>query len=378
MNVKQLGNSDLNITPVGFGAWAIGGAGYEWGWGAQDDADSIAVIHEALDAGVNWIDTAAVYGLGHSEEVVARALEGVRRRPYVFTKCGMVWDENRQISNRLKADSIRRECEASLRRLRVDCIDLYQIHWPKPAEDVEEGWAMMAALQKEGKVRWIGVSNFDVDQLRQAQAIAPVTSLQPPYSLVKRQVEDEILPFCFHRHIGVIVYSPMASGLLTGAMTRERVAALPADDWRRRNPDYQEPLLSRNLRLVRLLTAIGRSHGRAPAEVAVAWVLRHPAVTGAIVARGGPANSRASPGRPSSASARTTSARSTPFSAMRIVEPTTGRLPRSVPPRPRFTRRPRAEPAEPIRRRPRPDVRAGAPSINLKRGVSCPVYRVVR
>ena len=283
MNVKRLGNSDLNITPVGFGAWAIGGAGYEWGWGAQDDADSIAAIHEALDAGANWIDTAAVYGLGRSEEVVARALEGVRQRPYVFTKCGMVWDEKRQISNRLKADSIRRECEASLRRLRVDCIDLYQIHWPKPAEDIEEGWATMAALQKEGKVRWIGVSNFDVDQLRQAQAIAPVTSLQPPYSLVRRQVEDEILPFCFHQHIGVIAYSPMASGLLTGAMTRERVAALPADDWRRRNPDYQEPLLSRNLRLVRLLEAIGRSHGRSPAEVAVAWVLRHPAVTGAIV-----------------------------------------------------------------------------------------------
>ena len=225
MNVKRLGNSDLYITPVGFGAWAIGGAGYEWGWGAQDDADSIAAIHEALDAGANWIDTAAVYGLGHSEEVVARALHGVRQRPHVFTKCGMVWDENRQVGNRLKADSIRRECEASLRRLRVDAIDLYQIHWPKPAEDIEEGWATMAALQKEGKVRWIGVSNFTVDQLRQAQAIAPVTSLQPPYSLVKRQVEDEILPYCFHQHIGVIAYSPMASGLLTGAMTRDRVAA---------------------------------------------------------------------------------------------------------------------------------------------------------
>ncbi len=215
MNVKQLGNSDLNITPVGFGAWAIGGAGYEWGWGAQDDADSIAAIHGvARTPGANWIDTAAVYGLGRSEEVVARALHGVRQRPYVFTKCGMVWDENRQISNRLKAGSIRRECEASLRRLRVDCIDLYQIHWPKPAEDIEEGWAMMAALQREGKVRWIGVSNFDVDQLRQAQAIAPVTSLQPPYSLVRRQIEEEILPFCFHQHIGVIVYSPMESGLL--------------------------------------------------------------------------------------------------------------------------------------------------------------------
>jgi aryl-alcohol dehydrogenase-like predicted oxidoreductase len=283
MKVKQLGNTDLDVTPLGFGAWAIGGAGYEWGWGAQDDSDSIAAIHEALDAGVNWIDTAAVYGLGRSEEVVARALEGMQQRPYVFTKCGMVWDEQGQISNRLKPDSIRRECEASLRRLRVDCIDLYQIHWPKPAEDLDEGWAMMAQLQREGKVRWIGVSNFDVDQLLQVRAIAPIASLQPPYSLVKRQVEDEVLPYCFHQRIGVIAYSPMASGLLTGAMTRERVATLPSDDWRRKNPDYREPLLSRNLRLVRLLETIGWRHGRSPAEVAVAWVLRHPSVTGAIV-----------------------------------------------------------------------------------------------
>jgi len=283
MNVKRLGESDLQITRVGFGAWAIGGSGYEWGWGAQDDADSIAAIHEALDAGANWIDTAAVYGLGRSEEVVAKAQEGMRRRPYVFTKCGMVWDQMRQIGNRLTADSIRRECEASLRRLRVDAIDLYQIHWPKPDAEIEEGWATMAALQKEGKVRWIGVSNFDVDQLHRARATAPIASLQPPYSLVRRQVEEEILPYCYHRHIGVIAYSPMASGLLTGAMTPERVAALPADDWRRRSPDYQEPLLSRNMRLVRLLHAIGQQHGRSPAEVAVAWVLRHPAVTGAIV-----------------------------------------------------------------------------------------------
>jgi aryl-alcohol dehydrogenase-like predicted oxidoreductase len=283
MDVKRLGESDLRITPIGFGAWAIGGSGYEWGWGAQDDSDSIAAIHEALDAGVNWIDTAAVYGLGHSEEVVARALEGIRNRPYVFTKCGMVWDDKGRISNRLTADSIRRECVASLRRLRVDAIDLYQIHWPQPDAEIEEGWAAMAALQKEGKVRWIGVSNFDIDQLRRAEALAPATSLQPPYSLVRREVEEETLPFCYHRGIGVIAYSPMASGLLTGAMTPERVAALPADDWRRRSPDYQEPKLSHNLRLVRLLQAIGRSQCRSAAEVAVAWVLRHPAVTGAIV-----------------------------------------------------------------------------------------------
>jgi aryl-alcohol dehydrogenase-like predicted oxidoreductase len=283
MDVKRLGNSDLEITRIGFGAWAIGGAGYEWGWGAQDDADSIAAVREALDAGVNWIDTAAVYGLGRSEEVVARALEGVRDRPYVFTKCGMIWDENGRVGNRLKADSIRRECEASLRRLRVDAIDLYQIHWPKPAADVAEGWQTLARLKEEGKVRWIGVSNFDTAQLQRSRAVAPITSLQPPYSLLRREVEDAVLPFCFRQQIGVIAYSPMASGLLTGAMTRERVAALPPDDWRRRSPDYQEPLLSRNLRLIRLLHAIDRSHGRSPAEVAVAWVLRHPVVTGAIV-----------------------------------------------------------------------------------------------
>jgi len=283
MNTKRLGNSDLSITPIGFGAWAIGGSGWEFAWGAQDDRESIAAIHAALDAGVNWIDTAAVYGLGHSEEVVARALEGVTSRPYVFTKCSMLWNEHREIGHSLKADSIRRECEASLRRLRVDAIDLYQIHWPDPDVDIEEGWATLAALKEEGKVRHIGVSNFNVAQLRRAQAIAPITSLQPRYSLLHREIEDEILAFAARQHIGVIAYSPMASGLLTGAMTAERIARLPADDWRKRHPDFQEPQLSRNLRLVRLLRAIGNHHGRSPGEVAVAWVLRAPAVTGAIV-----------------------------------------------------------------------------------------------
>jgi aryl-alcohol dehydrogenase-like predicted oxidoreductase len=283
MKTKQLGNSDLLITPIGFGAWAIGGSGWEFAWGAQDDSDSISAIHEALDAGVNWIDTAAVYGLGHSEDIVARALGYRKNRPYVFTKCSMVWDERREIGHRLKADSIRRECVASLRRLRVEAIDLYQVHWPDPDEDLEEGWATMAALQKEGKVRHIGVSNFNVEQLRRAQAIAPITSLQPRYSLLHREVEAEILPFCARENIGVIAYSPMASGLLTGAMTRERIAALPADDWRKRHPDFQEPQLSRNLRLVSLLRGIGKRRGYTPAEVAVAWVLHHPAVTGAIV-----------------------------------------------------------------------------------------------
>jgi aryl-alcohol dehydrogenase-like predicted oxidoreductase len=283
MKTKPLGNSDLFITPIGFGAWAIGGSGWEFAWGGQDDSDSIAAIHEALDAGVNWIDTAAVYGLGHSEEVVARALAGMSNRPYVFTKCSMIWDEQRQIGHSLKGESIRRECEASLRRLGVDAIDLYQIHWPDPNEDIEEGWATMAKLKEEGKVRHIGVSNFNVCQMQRALAIAPITSLQPRYSLIHRDVEDSILSYTAWQEIGVIAYSPMASGLLTGAMTRERIEQMPADDWRRSHPDFKEPLLSRNLRLVRLLKAIGAHHGCTPAEVAVAWVLHNRAVTGAIV-----------------------------------------------------------------------------------------------
>jgi len=283
MKAKQLGKSDLYISPIGFGAWAIGGSGWEFGWGGQDDRDSIAAIHEALDAGVNWIDTAAVYGLGHSEEVVAKALANMSNRPYVFTKCSMIWDERRQIGRSLKAESIRRECEASLRRLGVDAIDLYQIHWPNPKEDIEEGWATMARLKEEGKVRHIGVSNFDVAQMERALAIAPIASLQPRFSLVHRESEDQILPFAAKHRIGVIAYSPMASGLLTGAMTRERVNRLPADDWRRDHGDFTEPRLSRNLRLVRLLKIIGTHHGRTPAEVAVAWVLHNRAVTGAIV-----------------------------------------------------------------------------------------------
>ena len=283
MIANRLGNSDLFITPVGFGAWAIGGSGWEFAWGSQDDNDSIAAIREALGAGVNWIDTAAVYGLGHSEEVVARALEGVRDRPYLFTKCSMVWDEQHQIGHSLKASSIKRECEASLRRLRADAIDLYQIHWPNPDDDIEEGWAAMAALQKQGKVRYIGVSNFNVDQMRRAQAVAPITSLQPRYSLLHRDIEEEILPFAASEQIGVIAYSPMASGLLTGAMTPQRIAGLPPDDWRKEHGDFTEPRLSRNLKLVRLLRAIGDRHLHSPGEVAVAWVLQNSAITGAIV-----------------------------------------------------------------------------------------------
>jgi aryl-alcohol dehydrogenase-like predicted oxidoreductase len=286
MQTRTLGNSDLTITPLGYGAWAIGGSGWEYAWGPQNDDDSIAAIQRALELGVNWIDTAAVYGLGHSEEVVARALKGwPGARPYVFTKCGLRWNGQGKVYRSLKAASVRQECEASLRRLRVDVIDLYQIHWPPDDDgpDLEEGWAALAALQREGKVRWIGVSNFGVEQMRRAQAIARVTSLQPPYSLIRRGIEEKILPFCKREGTGVIVYAPMASGLLTGAMTRERARNLPADDWRRRHPEFNEPNLSRNLALVERLRTVGKRHGRSPGEVAIAWTLRNPAVTGAIV-----------------------------------------------------------------------------------------------
>jgi len=282
MKTKQLGKSDLSITPIGFGAWAIGGSGWEFGWGEQDDKQSVAAIHRALELGINWIDTAAVYGMGHSEEVVALALRTwPGRRPYVFTKCGLRWDEQGYVHRSLNAASIRRECEDSLRRLKLDAIDLYQVHWP--TEELEEGWSAMARLQKEGKVRWIGVSNFNVEEMGQAQAIAPITSSQPPYSLVRREIEHEILPYCRSEELGVIVYSPMASGLLTGAMTRKRVDGLSMSDWRSRDIEFQEPRLSRNLVLVERLREIGERYGRPPGQIAIAWTLRNPAVTGAIV-----------------------------------------------------------------------------------------------
>jgi len=283
MQTKQLGNSDLKLTPIGVGAWAMGGSGWAFAWGPQDDDDSISAIRAALDRGVNWIDTAAVYGLGHSEEVVGRAIKGLANPPYVFTKCARIWNERREIGKSLKADSIRREVEASLRRLQIERIDLYQIHWPEPDEQIEEGWTAMAQLKAEGKVRYIGVSNFNVEQMRRAQAIAPITSLQPPYSMVSPEIEESILPYCGAHNIGVLAYSPMKSGLLSGAMTRERVAELPADDFRRRTPNFQEPLFSRNLALVELLREIGARHGRSPGEVAIAWVLRRTEVTAAIV-----------------------------------------------------------------------------------------------
>lgn len=283
MHTRQLGNSDLHITAIGIGAWAMGGGDWAFSWGHQEDKQSIAAIHAALDAGINWIDTAAIYGLGHSEEVVGKAIAGRANRPYIFTKCGLVWDEKRQISRSLTVASVRREVEASLRRLKIDAIDLYQIHWPDPEPEIEEGWQTLAELRKEGKVRHIGVSNFNVAQMKRAQKIAPITSLQPPYNIVTSDIEKEVLPFCRENHIGVIVYSPMKSGLLSGKMTRERIAKLPPDDFRPRTISFKEPLLTRNLGLVEVLRQIGDSHGRTPGEVAIAWTLRDPVVTGAIV-----------------------------------------------------------------------------------------------
>jgi aryl-alcohol dehydrogenase-like predicted oxidoreductase len=283
MQKRQLGNSDLQITPLGVGAWAIGGGGLPFAWGPQDDNDSIGALHAALDRGINWIDTAPVYGLGHSEEIVGRALKGRANRPYVFTKCSIIWDEKREVTRSLKRESIRLECERSLTRLQIDTIDLYQIHWPDPEPDIEEGWRAAAELQKEGKVRWIGVSNFKPAQLDKMRAIAPVTSDQPPYSILSPDIETELLPYCGAHNIGVIVYSPMKSGLLTGAMTRERIAKMPEDDFRQRTVSFKEPLLTRNLNLVELLREIGNRHGRTPGEVALAWTLRRPEVTGAIV-----------------------------------------------------------------------------------------------
>ena len=281
METKKLGNSDLNLTRIGFGAWAIGGGDWAFAWGPQDDADSISAIERALDLGINWIDTAAVYGLGHSEDVVAKALKNTSKKPYIFTKCGMVWDDKREITRSLK--KIREEAEASLRRLQVDAIDLYQIHWPVPDEEIEEAWSTMADLQREGKVRWIGASNFSVPQMERALKIAPITALQPPYSMINRTVEPEILPFCEKHGIGVINYAPMHSGLLTGAMTKERVAAFPENDFRRNAKNYQEPLLSRNLAVADLLKTIGSRHGVSAGVIAIAWTLHNPAITAAIV-----------------------------------------------------------------------------------------------
>ena len=269
------------LTPIGFGAWAIGGGDWAMSWGPQDDSASIAAIHKAIELGVNWIDTAAIYGLGHSEEIVGRAVKESSIKPFIFTKSGMVWNEKNEIKRTLL--EIRREVEDSLRRLQVEVIDLYQIHWPVEDVDIEEGWTTMADLQREGKVRHIGVSNFSIAQMERCLEIAPITSLQPPYSMLNRVVEAEILPFCQEHTIGVINYAPMHSGLLTGAMTKERVANFPADDFRRNAKNYQEPLLTRNLAIADFLKQIGARHGVSAGVIAIAWTLTHPAVTAAIV-----------------------------------------------------------------------------------------------
>jgi aryl-alcohol dehydrogenase-like predicted oxidoreductase len=283
LTTTQLGRTGLQITRVGFGAWAIGGGGWEFGWGAQDDEQSIAAIHRALGQGINWIDTAAAYGFGHSEQVVGRALQNLATRPYVFTKCSLLEGPGRTVVHSLKRDSILREAENSLERLGLDAIDLYQIHWPIPDAEIEEGWGALAELKEQGLVRHIGVSNFDVEQLRRIQQIAPVETLQPQYSLIERDIEGEILPFVEREGIGVIAYSPMGSGMLSGGMTRRRVESLPDDDWRGRDVRFNEPQLSRNLELVERLKTVASRYDTTPGAVAVAWTLRNPAVDGAIV-----------------------------------------------------------------------------------------------
>lgn len=284
MRTRILGYTGVPLTTIGLGTWAIGGGGWAFAWGAQDDADSIATIRRALDLGINWIDTAAVYGLGHAEEIVGRAIAGRRHEVFIATKCGRVWDEGSTTPyGRLTADSVRREAEASLRRLNIEQIDLYQIHWPNPEPQIEEAWATIADLVKEGKVRYAGVSNFNVAQLQRIQPIHPVASLQPPYSMLARGVEEELLGYCAAHQIGVIVYSPMQAGLLTGKVTREWVEQLPDDDWRKRNPRFRDPELSANLALVEGLRPIAERAGKTVAQLALAWVLRRPEVTAAIV-----------------------------------------------------------------------------------------------
>lgn len=288
MQTRRLGKSDLSLSAVGFGAWAIGGAGWDYSWGPQDDSESVRAIHRALDLGVNWIDTAAVYGLGHSEEVVSRALTDRPNKVIVATKCGLRWRENRSVYPHLKAESVRKEAEDSLRRLKLEVIDLYQIHWPSPPAGIEEAWGVVADLIREGKVRCGGVCNFSVAQLERLQSIHPVTSLQPPYSMVNRAAERELLPYCADKGIGVVAYSPMQCGLLTGAFSQERLAQLDEQDWRRKDQSFKEPTFSKTLELVERLRPISLRHQRTPAQLAVSWVLRQSEVTSAIVGARGP------------------------------------------------------------------------------------------
>ncbi|MDZ7374264.1 MAG: aldo/keto reductase [candidate division KSB1 bacterium] len=283
MRTRKLGWTGEELTVIGLGAWAMGGGGWAYAWGPQDDRDSIATIQRALDLGINWIDTAAVYGLGHSEEIVGQAIQGRRDQVFLATKCSRVWDAQGHIYGRLKAWSVRQELEASLRRLRVDTIDLYQIHWPDPDQDLEEAWTEMAKAVEEGKVRYLGVSNFSVAQMERLRAIHPIASLQPPYSLLRRGVENEILPYCARHNIGVIAYSPLGSGLLTGKFDRQKLQSLPPDDWRRRGQLFQEPEFSVNLAFVDELQKLAARYTRPVSHLAIAWVLRRPEITAAIV-----------------------------------------------------------------------------------------------
>jgi aryl-alcohol dehydrogenase-like predicted oxidoreductase len=284
MKTRKLGWTDLNLTTIGLGTWAIGGGDWTWGWGPQDDEESVAAIILASEKGINWIDTAPAYGLGHSEEIVGKALKKLPRRPIVATKCGIEWDNNRKSTHELKGESIRREVEASLKRLGVDVIDLYQIHWPEPDSELEPAWQQIANMVKEGKVRYAGVCNCSIEQLKRIQPIHPVASLQPPYSMIERGAEESgLLDYCREHNIGVVAYSPMQKGLLTGKFNKQRVQELPAEDHRRNDPNFQEPRLTANLDLVKKLTILAKRHGKTPAQMAIAWVLRRPELTAAIV-----------------------------------------------------------------------------------------------
>ncbi len=282
MQKRQLGKTDMQLTTVGLGTWAMGGP-WEYGWGPQDDDEAVAAVLEALDQGINWIDTAPAYGLGHSEELIGRALKQTRHKPYIATKCGILWNERKERVARLKRDSIRRECHDSLRRLGVETIDLYQMHWPEPEPDIEEAWEEMARLAEEGKVRYLGVSNYSVQQMERVAPIHLISSLQPPYSMLRRDVERELLGYCAEHDMGVVAYSPMQRGLLTGKFDHERLATLAPDDHRRRAPEFQEPQFSATLELVEGLKKLAERHGRTVAQLAVSWVLRRPEVTAAIV-----------------------------------------------------------------------------------------------
>ena len=284
MQTRKLGLSDLYLTTIGLGTWAMGGGDWKFGWGPQDDTNSLNAIHAALDQGINWIDTAAIYGHGHAEEVVGKGIKGIRNEVIIATKCGRIWEgDSREIGKSLRANSIRREVEASLKRLAIEVIDLYQIHWPEPDEEIEEGWGTVAELVKEGKIRYGGVSNFSLEQLKRAQAIHPITSLQPPYSMLRREIEEEIMTYCGTNQIGIIAYSPMQAGLLTGKFTKERAAGLPESDWRSKHPFFMEPQLSVNLKAIDQLRKIANEKKISLSQLSLAWVLRNKEVTSAIV-----------------------------------------------------------------------------------------------